>query len=455
MTPLAPLILSWIGGVALLLADGRNRAVAMVAALGLALIAALDLGLLIAQVLGDAAPLSVTTGGWPPGIGIRLHVDGLSLYFATLCAGVLAAVMLHETRGESESRHLPGLLYLMCAGLHGAFFTADLFNFYVFFELAVVTSFVLASYGYGRFESRGAFIYMTVNLLGSMIFLVGVTGVYHVAGTLDFGLAENTLHAQREPIPLLGAVLLVALSLKLGLFPFHGWVPLLYSHARPAIAAALAGALVNIGAYGLLRIGTAVFPDTVQRSDLLLLTLGAAATVYGALLALSRRSPAELAAYLAITQAGYVMLGFGLGTEQGVVAVLLVVLTGSLDKTMMFLALDRRGWSRDAAAFVAAISTAGLPVTLGFLAKVQLFHAGSIPFSQPLVIGSLLVATPLTIAATLRYWRLAHTASPPVIERLGRPTATFALAAVSVLLGLMPQGLGELVASIGAELARV
>jgi multicomponent Na+:H+ antiporter subunit D len=296
---------------------------------------------------------------------------------------------------------------------------------------------------------------MTVNLLGSMIFLVGVTGIYHAAGTLDFGLAEQTLRAQDEPIPLFGAMLLTALSLKLGLFPFHGWVPLLYSHARPAITAALAGALVNIGAYGLLRIGLAVFPETVQRADLLLLGLGAAATVYGALLAVARRNPAELAAYLAITQAGYVMLGFGLGTEQGIVAVLLVVLTGSIDKTMMFLALDRRGWSRGAAAFVAAISTAGLPVTLGFLAKVQLFHAGAAASFAPLVIGSLLIATPLTIAATVRYWRLAHTAPPPVVERLGRPIATLALVTISVVLGLAPQGLSELVGVIGAELATV
>ncbi len=451
MSPLLPLIASWIGGAVLLLADGRRRWVAQLAAVILLMVAAADLWLLLRPLGGPAILFETTTGGWPVGIGIRLHVDGLALFFGLICAAVLAAVMQHEATVGAESRILPGLLLLMCAGLHGAFFTGDLFNFYVFFELAVVTSIVLAVYGYGRVESRGAFIYMAVNLLGSTLFLVGVIGVYHAVGTLDFGLLASTLNDWDDPILLPGALLLTGLAFKLGLFPFHGWVPVVYSHARPPIAAALAGALVNLGAYGLLRIGLSVFPDAVERAQWLLLALGSAATFYGALLALARRTPAELAAYLAIAQAGYVMIGFGLGSEFGIVAVLLVVLTGSLDKTMMFLALDARGQARMGSAMVAAISTAGLPLTFGFVAKIQLLHAVTATTAHGLVLLVLLASTLLIIAASVRYWHLARVGALPG-DRRGGSVSLLVLPAVSVMLGLAPAGVGELASRISATL---
>src|SRR5690606_22186814 len=113
-------------------------------------------------------------------------VDGFGLWFATICAGVAAAVMIHEGATRVGSRLFPALLVLMCAGLHGAFFTGDLFNFYVFFEISVVTSFALAAYGYGRAEVRGSFVYVALNLLGSVLFLFGVAALYPTTGTLDF-----------------------------------------------------------------------------------------------------------------------------------------------------------------------------------------------------------------------------------------------------------------------------
>lgn len=452
MTPLLPLLICWIGGAALIGANGRDRKVAAAAVVLLVAVTAADLWLLLKMTVGGAAIFETTTGDWPAGIGIRLRVDALSLFFGTVCGGVLAAVMQHESRLRIETRQFPGLILLMCAGLHGLFFTGDLFNFYVFFEVAIVASFALAAYGYGRAESRGAFIYMAVNLLGSVIFLVGVTSVYHGAGTLDFALlAQATENGMDEAVLLSGAALLTAFALKLGLFPFHGWVPVVYSHSRPPVAAALAGALVNIGAYGLLRIGWQVFPQATADAAWLLLALGAAGTLYGALLALRRQSPAELAAYVAIAQAGYILLGLGAGGYLGVAAVLLVVLTGALDKTVMFLALDVAGRARRFATLVAAISVAGLPFTIGFVAKVQLFNAGAAPGGAgAVVIGTLLVSTPLTIAAGFRYWRLMLAETAPAGPR--PLVVSFALPAISILFGLAPNGLGELAAGIGVAL---
>src|SRR5699024_10409266 len=160
----------------------------------------------------------------PVGIGIRLRVDGFALFFGAASAVVITAAMVHERGPRARSGYLPALFLFMCAGLHGAFFTGDLFNFYVFFEVSVVTSFALAAYGYGRHEARAAFIYIAVNLLGSVIFLTGVAVIYLQTGLLDLmGLALGD-EGPWSGISHLGAALLfVALSLKLGLFPLHYW----------------------------------------------------------------------------------------------------------------------------------------------------------------------------------------------------------------------------------------
>src|SRR5690606_11044615 len=140
----------------------------------------------------------------------------------------------------------------------------------------------------------------------------------------------------------------------------HSWVPVLYSHARPSVAAALARALVNIGAYGLLRFGVAIFPAARAEAAPALMLLGIASVLYGSILAVARDEPGEIAAYLSITQAGYVVLAFGVADTVGIAAALLAMLSGSLEKGSMFLALASEGRARRAAAFIGAASAAGM-----------------------------------------------------------------------------------------------
>src|SRR5690606_6946715 len=179
MIALAPLIASWGLGAVLLLLDGRRAWVCALAAAGLAAVCAADLALLAHLTIAPGPGFETVTGSWPQGVGSRLHVDRLGLVFSALTSAVLTAVMIHEAGERLRSRLFPALLLFLATGLHGAFFTGDLFNFYVFFELSVVASFALAAYGYGRAEVRGAFVYIAINLLGSVIFLVGVAIVYH------------------------------------------------------------------------------------------------------------------------------------------------------------------------------------------------------------------------------------------------------------------------------------
>jgi len=446
---LLPLVLSWLSAPVLLLLDGRRPAVAWSAFAILVLVAAIDIALLWAMVWEGREPFTTVAGGWATGSGIRLHVDRVSLFFGAVCAYVLAAVTAHEARGNVRSGSFPALILFVSAGLHGAFFTGDLFNFYVFFEVSVVTSFALAAYGYGREEVRGAFIYIVANLLGSSLFLVGIAVVYHTAGVLDLSILAQRQRETAGIHPLGAALLFAALSLKLGLFPLHGWVPVLYSHAQPAVAAVMSGALINVGAYGLLRIGLDAAEGARAEAGTLLLALGAAAIVYGALLASRRKTPAEIIAYASIAQAGYLVLAFGAGGREGAAAALLVVLSGSIEKAAMFLSQESRGAARSLSALVGALGVAGLPFTVGLLAKIELFRAAVLAPSGPSLVGVILLGTCFLFVATLHFWDRVRRMPAPAAANM---PAALVLAATTVALAVLAAPLNRMIFNLSADL---
>lgn len=448
MSALLPLVSCWVIGAAFLVLDGRSRTVGRTAASLLATVFVFDAALLAWMLVTDAPAVEIVTGGWEAGVGIRLRVDPLSLFFGAVCALVLSVVMMHEVRSHVGERLLPGLLLLMCAGLHGAFITGDLFNFYVFFELSIITSFVLAAYGYGRAELRGALIYVAVNLIGSVVFLFGVASVYHAVGTLDLVQIAATSESAERELLVPATLLFSGMILKLGLFPMHGWVPALYSHARPPVAAALAGALVNIGAYALLRLGFAVFPSARAGAASVLVTLGVASVFYGSLLAIRRRTPVEIAAYSAVAQAGYIVLGLGVGGVAGAAAMLVAALSGSLEKASMFLSLGAAGRARSVAAFVSAASLAGMPLTFGFVTKVALFRAALEAPSSAVVTTLFTVASVLTLVAAFRFWWQARESEAPTPAT----SVALVLALALVVVGAVPELGATLVERLASEL---
>jgi multicomponent Na+:H+ antiporter subunit D len=451
LIPLLPLILTWLAGAVLLLLDGRKRWVIAVAMSGLLAAFVLDAAMLARLTAGGEDPFVVTTGGWPAGVGIRLQVDGLAALFSTVSAAVLCIVLLHEARSGVRSRTFPALIVLLGAGLHGAFFTGDLFNFYVFFEVSVVTSFALASYGSGRAEIRGTFVYVALNLFGSVLFLMGVAAVYHATGALDFEQITAVSRGDPSALWLPGVLLFTSLSLKLGLFPFHGWVPVLYSHARPAVVAAFAGALVNIGAYGLLRFGHTWLSFERSSASWFLVLLGGLTATYGALLSANRKTTRRGIAYGAVVHAGYIVLTLGVGGELGIAATLWLVVAGALDKSALFLCLDAHGKWRRRAFLIGAASVAGLPITVGFVAKLHLFRAA---WSAPLHWAALAFVTTssvLMLSMVYRFWRL-ECRDVPVQRRRTLTAASVAIAIVA--LGVLAAPVDRVIREVAAELAR-
>ncbi|HWH06415.1 MAG TPA: proton-conducting transporter membrane subunit [Gaiellaceae bacterium] len=288
-----------------------------------------------------------------------------------------------------------------------------------------------------------AFIFAVVNLLGSFLFLIAVGAIYHVTGSLEMGaVARRFGDVDPASAILIAVTFFVAFGVKLGLFPFHFWLPPLYTGARPAVAAILAGALANIGSYGLIRFGAGLLPSELEFGAPVLLALGAASVIYGSIQALSRRAVAEVLAYSSIGQAGYILIALAVGGPVGYAAAVLYAVVNSVNKTLLFLAIGLRGWLVGAVFVVGAFSVTGIPPSAGFFGKVALFQAAVEQQSVALValvfLGGALSFVYMFQIYQQDYWSGRETAG----TLRAAPRAVALLVAAAVLgLGLWPEPL--------------
>jgi len=448
------LLIPWASGVVLVAVDGRRPLVGWLA-----------VGALTAQI-GALAALAVrvfpgrgvhfVTGGWPADVGIVLRADSLGVAFALVSAVMLLAAVAQSALEGIQERTFPGLVVLLATGLNGLFLTGDIFNFYVFFEIAMTVAYVLTTYGGGRRELGAALVFAAVNLLGSSVFLLAIAGVYRVTATLAMeSIALRMADVEPNAAILIAVGFFIAFGVKLGLFPFHFWLPTVYTGARPAVAAILSGALANIGAYGLIRFGAGLLPNELQLGATALVLIGGASILYGGVLAISRRDPAETLAYSSIGQVGYVLVALGVGGPVGLAAAVLYALVNSLNKTMLFLAVRMRGALISVVFLLGALSVAGMPPAVGFLGKLALVHTG-IAARSPALVGLLVAGSALSFVYMFQmyqheFWsrpRAGH-ASPWPLQLLPAILALLVLAG-----GLWPEPLLALSRGAAGVLSR-
>jgi len=433
------LVIPWAAGIVLALLDGRRRLVGWLAVAVLAANLA-ALVVLAVQILPHGRVHEVT-GDWPSGVGITLRADALGVLFAVLSSVALLAAAVHEVLDGVRDRVFPAVVVFLDAGLTGVFLTGDVFNFYVFFELSMAAGYILATYGGTRRELGAALIFTAVNLLGTFVFLLSVAGLYHVTGTLDMARAAARVADVDPNAAILVAVgFFAAFSVKLGLFPFHFWLPTVYTGARPAVAAILSGGLANIGAYGLLRFGGELLPDELALAGTALIVIGCASIVYGGVLAVSRRTSAEMLAYSAIGQVGYVLVAIGVGGPAGFAAAILYAVVNSLNKTLLFLTVETRGALVGTVFALGALSVAGVPPAAGFVGKLELFRAA---VDSPAVLVLFLLGSALSFVYVFQIYQFDFWRGERSGALSGWPQQTLfaALGLVVLGLGLWPEPL--------------
>jgi len=254
------------------------------------------------------------------------------------------------------------LLQFLLMGVNGAFLTGDLFNLFVFFEVLLVASYGLALYGSGTARVRASLHYISVNLVASLLFLVGATLIYGVTGTLnmaDLAVRIPALAARDRVLIEAGAAVLgVAFLTKAGMWPLSLWLPNTYSATSPP-AAALFALLTKVGVYVVLRTWTLFFPDTAEIPRFggdVLMAGGLATLAFGTIGVLASQNLSRVTAYSLVVSAGTLLAAVASDDARMAGAALYYLVVSTVGASLMFLLVDIVERGRGPAAQILAIT---------------------------------------------------------------------------------------------------
>jgi len=257
-------------------------------------------------------------GKWSIPLGINLVLDGLSSLLLLAISIVSAAAMLFSARYMEQytaKAKFLCLFLLMIAGMNGVVLSGDIFNLFVFLEIASLASYALVGFGCEHEELEASFKYMVLGSIGSIFVLFAVALVYGNTGSLNMAYVSKAIQGTGlNPGLAFALCLFVAgFGLKAALVPFHAWLPDAHPSAPAPISAMLSGILIKtLGIYALVRVVFNVFGISVQMGWILVV-LGLLSMIAGAFLAIGQGDFKRLLAYSSISQIGYVVLGIGLG----------------------------------------------------------------------------------------------------------------------------------------------
>ena len=363
-------------------------------------------------------------GGWAPPIGIEVVVDPLAAFVAVVITAV-ALVVLVPTRQLMEDELPSGgggpyasVVLLLMAGLTGIVITGDLFNLFVFLEIASLAAYALVAIGGGKATVSG-FRYLILGTIGGSFYLLGVGFLYFMTGTLNMADAARLLPEVQDTTTIVAAVVLITtgLGLKMALFPLHQWLPDAYSYAPSAVSALIAPIVTKVYAYALIRMYLSVFPPSYITEVLpisnVLVILGMVGIIFGSVMAFAQQDIRRVLAYSSIGQIAFIALGIGLANSLALIGAVLHIMNHAVMKACLFLAvgsirrqagtasmpqlagLGRRMPLTMGAFTVGALSMIGVPPSSGFFSKWYLVQGG-IDASNWLAVAVILLSSLLT-----------------------------------------------------------
>lgn len=364
-------------------------------------------------------------GNWKPPYGITFVTDTLSTVMLLLTSIVGIAISIYSFSAISENRIKFGyfpIFHFLLMGLSGTFLTGDIFNMYVWFEIVIISSFVLLTLGGKRMQMEGAVKYMAMNMLASIIFLTAIGILYGITGSLniaDIGVKIKTIENQGL-VQVTSLLFFFGFGIKSAVFPLYFWLPSSYHTPPSAIAAIFGGLLTKMGIYALLRVFTVIFyPDNFMLiffSVIAILTM-----ITGALGAINKKSIRRLLSYLIVCHIGYLIAGIGLYTQLAISGAIFYLIHDIIIKTNLFMmtgviykiraSTDMRrlgGLYKDypKLSFVMAIilfSLVGIPPLSGFWPKIP-FITESIREGRFILMAAILFSSFITLIVIAKLW---------------------------------------------------
>ncbi len=357
--------------------------------------------LFVAQaVLAAFVPMAAWAG---PGLldqffALHLVADSLTRVLL-LSIGIVGFVsVLVGWEMISEPRRLFNLVNVMLIsmiGMNGVVLLTDIFSFYVFLEVTSISAFVLIAFNRDMKGIEGAFKYLILSAVATILMLSAIALFVMIAGGTSFAAIHAALtHSGGSVLAKIAiGLFLCGLFIKGGLVPFHGWLPDAYSAAPASVSVLLAGIVTKVsGIYALIRLVSSVFPGSLAIDHTLML-IGTISIVVGAFAALGQRDLKRLLAYSSISQVGYIILGLGCGTGLAFIGAVFHLFNHSIFKSLLFVnsaSLEQRLGTTDMRRMgglgarmpvtsttnvIGALSTAGVPPFAGFWSKLIIIIA--------------------------------------------------------------------------------
>ncbi|GAB3049921.1 monovalent cation/H+ antiporter subunit D [Acinetobacter apis] len=382
---------------------------------------------------------------WSAPFGIVLVLDRLSA-FMLLLTYLLALPILWFASSDWDlrGRYFHALLQFLLMGLCGAFLTGDLFNLFVFFEVLLMSSYVLLVYGQGKARFQLAIHYVVINLFASAIFLISLGLIYASVGSLnmaDVARLIPTLHADQRQLATAGAYLLFTVfAIKAAVLPLGFWLPKTYAVASTPVAA-LFTLMTKVGIYAILRVNSVLFIDE-QYTPLfnLLLVLGLIGSVYGVIGAIGAIRLRRFAGFMILSSLGTICIALGIDRPTSWTASIYYLFHSTIVGAAFYLLCGwitaQRGEFKDhlriaprmkqdkllsACFFLIALMMSGLPPFSGFLGKVLILQStAGYPFQLGIII-TILVVSLLSILAFVKagfviFWRSTDPEQDPIKE---------------------------------------
>ncbi|HET8885049.1 MAG TPA: proton-conducting transporter membrane subunit [Salinimicrobium sp.] len=418
-----PILLQLLLGIILMFAWNNVKLQRIISILG-SIVGVVVAVVLFISIWNDGTQI-VEAGSWPAPFSIVFVADifAATLVLLTSFAGLAVASFSSATVMPLRLKfgYFP-IFHFLLLGLNGAFLTGDLFNLYVWFEIIIISSFVLITIGGEKAQLEGAVKYFTLNILASMIFLTAIAVLYGLSGSLNMAdLALKVAQIENRTLVEVTAILFfVGFGIKSAVFPLYFWLPASYHTPPPAVSAIFGGLLTKVGVYALIRVFTLIFPDEVFLRDIFIVV--AVLTLFsGAIGALVQNNIRKVFSYLIICHIGFMIAGLGMFTEVAIAGAIFYLIHDIMVKTNLFMIsglIYRLKGSNSIRALgglyedfpkislliiASFCSLVGLPPFSGFWPKLSLLTE-AFKIENYWIVGAILLASFLTLFIIWKLW---------------------------------------------------
>jgi multicomponent Na+:H+ antiporter subunit D len=393
---------------------------------------------LLQRVIWGGETIVLEMGGWAGPADITLVADPLSAFMAFMSQLVLWAGITYGLGCKDKCARYPTffpLFLTLAVGLTGAMLTGDLFNFFVFIELLVISGTVLTALSDDQFGPEAAFKYFYISLFAALFLLLASGSLYVAYGTLNIAslaeaiAADFASDAPVQPLlPFAAAALMAAFMIKSAVVPFHFWQPDFHTAAPTPVHAVLSSVVVKVGVYGFIRMNSLLFVEYAPIIENILLYMGAFGIFFGGLGAVGTYDAKRMLAYSTLGQLGFILVGIGWGTSLALTAALVYAFNHSLIKAAMLMlagsvasrapvktadfakivGLGKATLPAGLLFLLGGMALAGLPPMNGFISKLTLFRSGLLAESYfwlaVIGVGSLITLVYIGRAFQLIWW---------------------------------------------------